>query len=171
MMSILNIRREHITISHRLGAATRAGDLAVRCNAIDPDCHIARSRNFHGVTATAMSHALSFRNDLLLAGIYSDLIKEEMMKKSKVTLALALMMLGRAALAQTTSPVGPDRSTTHGPGDVNSSVPPPGTVGQSPATTPSAAGDASTSGASTAAGATSSGSRTEPGAVQSGTSR
>jgi hypothetical protein len=93
--------------------------------------------------------------------------------KSKLTVALAaaLTMFAGAALAQTTAPTGPDRSTTHGPGAVNSAVPPGGTVGERPATMPSPNGDASSSGASTAAGANSSGSRTEPGAVQSGTSR
>jgi hypothetical protein len=95
------------------------------------------------------------------------------MIKSKTTLAVAvsLTMFAGAALAQTTVPTGPDRSTTHGPGEVNSTVPPSGTVGVSPGTMPAPAGDASSSGASTAAGANSTGSRTEPGAVQSGTSR
>jgi hypothetical protein len=95
-----------------------------------------------------------------------------MMKSiSAVALATSLTFFGGAVLAQTTVPTGPDRSTTHGPGEVNS---PSGTVGAGPAspgTMPSPAGDASSSGASTAAGANSTGSRTEPGAVQSGTSR
>jgi hypothetical protein len=95
------------------------------------------------------------------------------MTKPKALLALAtsLMMLGGAALAQTTSPTGPDRSTTHGPGEVSPSAPQTGTVGASPGTMPSPSGDASSSGASTAAGPNSTGSRTEPGAVQSGTSK
>jgi hypothetical protein len=95
------------------------------------------------------------------------------MMKSMTVLAIAasLTMLSGVALAQTSSPTGPDRPTTQRSGDVNSPASHPGTVGAGPGTTPSPTGDASSSGASTAAGPNSSGSRTDPGAVQSGTSR